>query len=114
MNLRDQHMAETLDALVAHLGRKSDRPRLAVWEHTYHLGDARAMGMGQRGELNVGQLTRKKYGNDTVLVGLPTHHRTVTAASNWGGPAECKRAFRQLRSALPFHTARPIPADLER
>jgi erythromycin esterase-like protein len=90
-------MAETLDALVAHLVRKGGRAKLAVWEHNSHLGDARATDIGQRGELNVGQLTRKKYGNDTVLIGFTTHHGTVTAASNWGGPAECKR----VRRALP-------------
>jgi erythromycin esterase-like protein len=47
--------------------------------------------MGQRGEMNVGQLTREKYGSDTVLVGFMTYHGTVTAASDWGGLAERKR-----------------------
>src|SRR3984893_10044550 len=90
-NLRDRHMAETLDALVAHLGRRGRRAKVAVWEHNSHLGDARATDMAQRGELNVGQLTREKYGNDAVLVGFTTHHGTVTAASDWGKPAERKR-----------------------
>src|ERR1700682_1916512 len=54
-NLRDRHMAETLDALVTHLGRKRSRAKIAVWEHNSHLGDARATDMGQRGELNGGQ-----------------------------------------------------------
>jgi erythromycin esterase-like protein len=63
--------------------------------------------MGQRGELNVGQLVREKYGRDAVLVGFTTHHGTVTAASDWGGVAERKR----VRPALPgscealFHCA---------
>jgi erythromycin esterase-like protein/predicted phosphoribosyltransferase len=90
-NLRDRHMAETLDALVAHLGRKGNRAKIAVWEHNSHLGDARATEMGQRGELNVGQLTRERYGSEAVLVGFTTHHGTVTAASDWGKPAERKR-----------------------
>jgi erythromycin esterase-like protein len=90
-NLRDRHMAETLDVLVAHLGRKARPAKVAVWEHNSHLGDARATDMGQRGELNVGQLTREKYGADAVLVGFTTHHGTVTAASDWGQPAERKR-----------------------
>ena len=90
-NLRDRHMAETLDALAAHLGRKGGRAKIAVWEHNSHLGDARATEMGQRGELNVGQLTREKYGSEAVLVGFTTHHGTVTAASDWGEPAERKR-----------------------
>jgi len=40
--------------------------------------------MGQRGELNVGQLVREKYADDAMLVGFTTHHGTVTAASDWG------------------------------
>jgi erythromycin esterase-like protein/predicted phosphoribosyltransferase len=96
-NLRDRHMAETLDAMVGHLDRKGSRARIAVWEHNSHLGDARATEMGQRGELNVGQLTREKYADDAVLIGFTTHHGTVTAASDWGSSAERKR----VRPALP-------------
>jgi hypothetical protein len=55
-----------------------------------HRGDARATEMGQRGALNVGQLTREKYGSDAVLVGFTTHHGAVTAASDWGGLAKPK------------------------
>jgi erythromycin esterase-like protein len=91
-NLRDRHMAETLDALVAHLERRDGRPaKVVVWAHNSHLGDARATEMGQRGELNVGQLVRQRYGSGALLVGFSTHHGTVTAASNWDGPAERKR-----------------------
>jgi erythromycin esterase-like protein/predicted phosphoribosyltransferase len=90
-NVRDRHMAETFDALVAHLGRNARRAKVAVWEHNSHLGDARATDMGQRSELNVGQLTREKHGRDAVLVGVTTHHGTVTAASDWGKPAQRKR-----------------------
>jgi erythromycin esterase-like protein len=96
-NLRDRHMAETLQALVEHLGRHGGQAKVAVWAHNSHLGDARATEMGQRGELNVGQLAREKYGRDAVLVGFTTHHGTVTAASDWGGRAERKR----VRPALP-------------
>jgi erythromycin esterase-like protein len=90
-NLRDRHMVETIQALVAHLDRQGGRAKVAVWEHNSHLGDARATEMGQRGELNVGQLIRERYGRDAVLVGFTTHHGTVTAASDWGAPAERKR-----------------------
>jgi len=95
-NLRDRHMADTLDALVAHLERQGDA-RIVVWAHNSHLGDARATEMSRRGELNVGQLVRERHGRDAVLVGFTTHHGTVTAASDWGGPAERKR----VRPALP-------------
>src|SRR5205085_3180382 len=66
-------------------------PKVIVWAHNSHLGDARATDMGRSGEFNVGQLVRQRYGNQAVLVGFSTHSGTVTAASNWDGPAERKR-----------------------
>ena len=89
-NLRDRHMVETLEALVAHLEGQAGSAKVAVWAHNSHLGDARATDMGRRGELNIGQLVRERNGRDAVLVGFTTHHGTVTAASNWDGPAERK------------------------
>jgi erythromycin esterase-like protein len=90
-NLRDRHMAETLDLLTAHLERPERPARIVVWEHNSHLGDARATEHLQRGQLNVGQLVREGYGRDALLVGFTTHGGWVTAASDWGGPAERKR-----------------------
>ena len=91
-NLRDRHMAETLDALDAHLARRLGRPpRFAVWAHNSHLGDARATEMGEGGELNLGQLVRERHGAAAALVGFSTHHGTVTAASDWDAPAETKQ-----------------------
>jgi erythromycin esterase-like protein len=89
-NLRDRHMVETLEALVAHLERRSGSAKIIIWAHNSHLGDARATDMGRRGELNVGQLVRERHGRDAVLIGFTTHHGTVTAASNWDAPAERK------------------------
>ena len=96
-NLRDRHMAETLEALIAHLERHGRRAKLAVWAHNSHLGDARATEMGRGGELNVGQLVRERFGEDCVLIGFTTHHGTVTAASDWDAPAGQK----SVRHALP-------------
>jgi erythromycin esterase-like protein len=87
-NLRDQHMADTLDELLAHLDRQVGEAKVVVWAHNSHLGDARATEMGSMGELNLGQLARQKYGPERcVLVGFSTYAGTVTAASDWGGPA---------------------------
>jgi erythromycin esterase-like protein len=104
-NLRDRHMAETLDALASHLERQGGRAKIAVWAHNSHIGDARATEMGERGELNVGQLAREHYGRDAVLVGFATHHGTVTAASGWGAPAERKRVRPALSTSYEamFH-----------
>jgi erythromycin esterase-like protein len=96
-NLRDRHMVETLDALVPHLDRHGGRTKVVVWAHNSHLGDARATQMGDAGEWNVGQLVRERHATETVLVGLTTDHGTVTAASDWDGPAERKR----VRPGLP-------------
>ena len=90
-NLRDRHMAETLGALVTHLNAQGQTAKIAVWEHNSHLGDARATYMADHGELNVGQLVRQQYGNEARLIGFTTYTGTVTAASEWDGPAERKR-----------------------
>lgn len=90
-NVRDRHMAETLDRLVAHLDKHVGRTKVVVWEHNSHLGDVRATDMGAAGELNLGQLVRERYGRDSVLVGFTTYQGTVTAASNWDALAERKR-----------------------
>lgn len=96
-NLRDRHMAETLDQLVEHFDQQGKQTKVVVWEHNSHLGDARATDMGAAGELNVGQLVRQRYEKDAVLIGFSTYTGTVTAASDWGGPTQLKR----VRPALP-------------
>ncbi|HEY2931934.1 MAG TPA: erythromycin esterase family protein [Acidobacteriota bacterium] len=100
-NLRDSHMTETLDALFRYLSAQSPA-RIVVWEHNSHLGDARATEVGGRGEFNVGQLVRDRYGSAAVLVGFTTYGGTVTAASNWDGPAERKRVLPALPESYEF------------
>ncbi len=106
-NLRDRHLFETLEALSEHLDDRVGRGKIVVWAHNNHLGDARATSRAQQGELNLGQLVRQRFGNTAYSVGFTTHGGTVTAASDWGGPAERKT----LRPALPtsyealFHRA---------
>jgi erythromycin esterase-like protein/adenine/guanine phosphoribosyltransferase-like PRPP-binding protein len=108
-NLRDRHMFETLEALAAYLERRDGRAKVVVWAHNSHLGDARATDMSRRGELNIGQLVREKYGGDAVLVGFTTHHGTVTAASDWGAPAERKNVRPALAGSYEalFHVTLP-------
>jgi erythromycin esterase-like protein len=90
-NLRDRHMADTLDALAGHLTRQRGAPaKIVVWAHNSHVGDARATETAARGELNVGQLVRERHPRDCRLIGFTTYTGTVTAASDWEGPAERK------------------------
>jgi erythromycin esterase-like protein/predicted phosphoribosyltransferase len=96
-NLRDRHMAETLEALVPHLSRRGQPAKIVVWAHNSHLGDARATAMVAEGELNLGQLVRERHGRDAFLVGFSTYAGTVTAASNWDEPAQQRR----VRPGLP-------------
>ena len=106
-NLRDQHMVETLEHLIKHLANDQPNPKIVIWAHNSHLGDARATRMGEEGEWNVGQLVRERHRRDAVLVGLTTYHGTVTAASNWDEPAERKRVRPALGNSYEavFHDA---------
>lgn len=85
-NVRDIHMADTLDRLVRHHEQRAGAPAKAVvWEHNTHVGDARYTDMTEAGLVNVGQLVRERRGEqDTVLVGFASHHGTVIAAREWG------------------------------
>lgn len=108
-NLRDRHMAESLEALLGHLGRAGGRPKVVVWAHNSHLGDARATEMGEGGELNLGQLARERYGDAAYLVGFTTYEGTVTAAPDWGLPPGRKRVVPALPGSCEalFHDASP-------
>jgi erythromycin esterase-like protein len=107
-NLRDRHMAGTLDALVDHLDRQHGHTKVVVWEHNSHVGDARATELGRRGELNVGQLARQRYGSACVLIGFTTFDGHVTAASNWGEPPQRRRVRPALSGSCEalLHDAR--------
>lgn len=96
-NLRDMHMADTLDSVVAHLDAPGAPAKVVVWAHNSHLGDARATSMGERGELNVGQVVRERWGDAACLVGFTTAEGTVTAADDWGAPT----ARMRVRTPLP-------------
>ena len=105
-NLRDLHMADTLEALSVHLQTQRGEPaKIVVWEHNSHLGDARATESAMRGELNVGQLIRERHGDDCRSIGFTTYTGTVTAADDWGTPAKRKRVRPALAGSVEelFH-----------
>jgi erythromycin esterase-like protein len=83
-------MVETLEEISKYLVSRKREPKIVIWAHNSHLGDARVTEMKERDELNVGQLVRERYGSKSVSIGFSTYHGSVTAASSWGGPAERK------------------------
>ena len=88
-NLRDQHMFDTLERLLAQRGPDA---KAVVWAHNSHIGNAAFTEMGQvRGEHNIGQLARQRFGDDAALIGFGTDRGTVAAASDWDGLMEIKR-----------------------
>lgn len=93
-NLRDTHMFETLGMI---LDAKPDS-RAIVWAHNSHIGNAAFTEMGMsRGELNIGQLAKEKFGQEARLIGFGTHTGTVAAADDWDEPMKVK----QVRPSLP-------------
>jgi erythromycin esterase-like protein len=85
-NVRDCHMADTLDRLMNHHGPAA---KAVVWEHNTHVGDARATDMAAAGMLNVGQVVHQRHSREGVmLVGFAGHHGSVIASDFWGAP--CK------------------------
>ncbi|MBV8185901.1 MAG: protein-L-isoaspartate(D-aspartate) O-methyltransferase [Alphaproteobacteria bacterium] len=104
-NLRDRHMFDTLTRLFEHRGSAA---KGVVWAHNSHIGDARFTDMGRvRGELNLGELVRRRFADDAALIGFGTHSGTVAAASDWDGPMEVKevRPSRVDSVERQFHDA---------
>ena len=106
-NLRDRHMMSTLEATLDHVSRTTGEARAVVWAHNSHLGDARATQMGARGELNLGQLVREKFGRAALSIGFTTHTGSVTAAPNWDEPAQLMAVRPSLAGSYErlFHDA---------
>lgn len=83
-NVRDSHMAATLDRLMHLHGPDS---KVIVWAHNTHVGDARYTDMAQYGMVNLGQLVRESHGSEGVyIVGFSTYQGEVVAGNYWGAP----------------------------
>ncbi len=104
-NLRDEHMADTLDRLLAHLADHQGTAKAVVWAHNSHVGSADATAMSLRGETNIGALTRRRYGDRAVAIGLTTFTGTVTAADDWHAPEQRKHVLPARRDSYEhlFH-----------
>src|SRR5260221_6975 len=94
-NLRDTHMFETLNMI---LDAKGPSSKAIVWAHNSHIGNAAFTDMGKnRDEINIGQLTKEKFGGQARLIGFGTHSGTVAAADGWDQPLQIQR----VRPSLP-------------
>ncbi|KZE69031.1 protein-L-isoaspartate O-methyltransferase [Fictibacillus phosphorivorans] len=83
-NIRDRHMAEAVEKLMAFHGPEA---KVIIWEHNTHIGDARATDMAEEGMINVGQLIREAHESEEVYaLGFGTHRGTVIAGNAWGDP----------------------------
>lgn len=82
-NVRDRHMADTLERLMEFHGPDA---KAIIWEHNTHIGDARATDMKTDGMYNLGELVRLKHEGDCVLVGFGSYKGEVIAGRNWGAP----------------------------
>lgn len=102
-NVRDQHMAESLQLLMTGLEERHQVPaKIIIWAHNSHLGDARATEMSDRGEINLGQLIKERHGAVCHAIGFSTYAGSVTAASHWGGATECKTVLPALAGSYEF------------
>ncbi|MEX0721971.1 MAG: erythromycin esterase family protein [Balneolaceae bacterium] len=85
-NVRDRHMAQTLDRLLDYHGPGA---KAVIWAHNTHIGDARYTDMHSENMVNIGQLVREKYGLDKChLHGFGSYSGSVIAGRRWGAPME--------------------------
>ncbi len=109
-NLRDTQMFDTLERV---LDAHGPNARAVVWAHNSHIGDARHTELGgAHGELSLGELCRRRFGEAAALIGFGTHSGTVAAASDWDGDMEVKIVRPALGESYErlFHEAGMSPA----
>ena len=106
-NIRDQHMVDTIQNIIAHLENTYNIPaKIIVWAHNSHVGDARATEMSVQQEVNLGQLVRERFSTSCFSLGFSTALGTVTAASYWDGSAEYKNIIQPIEGSYEqlFHS----------
>lgn len=102
-NIRDQHMAETINNIISHIESTLKLPaKIIVWAHNSHVGDARATEMHERNEINLGQIIREEYNTASYLLGFSTYDGTVRAASAWNGCSTIKKINPSLAGSYEF------------
>lgn len=86
INIRDEHMAETIKRLLRFHGPDA---RAVVWVHNGHAGDIRYTGSAAAGYTSVGEILRRDYGRDKIFsVGFGTYKGKVMAGYTWNSPPQ--------------------------
>lgn len=99
-NVRDRHMADTLDRLLKFHGENS---KAIIWAHNTHVGDARATDMSDEGMLNIGEMARMKHAEKgVVLVGFGSYRGSVTAGHSWGAPMQTMQLPEALKGSWEY------------
>lgn len=102
-NVRDSHMAETLEQIAQHLSKQLNKSaKIVTWAHNSHIEDAQATEFDKQGKLNIGELAREKYGDKALLIGFLTYSGYVTATSDWDGIAKRKSILPALRNSYEY------------
>jgi putative phosphoribosyl transferase len=104
-NIRDEHMMDSLDALLRYHGEGA---KAIVWAHNTHIGDYHATDMVNEGYVNLGGLARERYGMDNVvLMGFGTYQGEVLAGRAWEAKPEIMKLPPALNSSYEdyFHKA---------
>lgn len=108
-NIRDHHMADTLDRLMEHHGPDA---KAVVWAHNTHVGDARATDMTAAGLVSLGRLVREEHAAEgVVLVGFGSYDGTVIAAGHWGDPPGMIRVPPARTGSVEELLHRALPGD---
>jgi erythromycin esterase len=84
INLRDQHMAESIKRLLKFHGPGA---KAVVWLHNGHAGDIRYSSPGTAGYTSVAEILKKDLGGEKVFsVGFGTYKGKVLAGYTWNAP----------------------------
>jgi erythromycin esterase-like protein len=98
-NLRDEHMANTLERLLVFHGEDT---KAVIWAHNTHVGDARATDMTREGMYNIGELARLNYKEDVVLVGMGSYQGSVMAGRSWGAGMQTMEVPRARKGSWEY------------
>ncbi len=89
-NLRESFMVKMIEHIMRNQSTNTQTPKIIIWAHNSHVGDARASTMHEQGEQSIGQLLRDKYGRKNVfLLGSIANKGQLFASDTWNGKPYC-------------------------